>query len=513
MDKKQNLTILAECLRDVDPRWLAEADPGLLKRQTDPAVGEEPYLIRAEKKKPVRWPWIAAAACVCVVIGVVAAARSGLLRSPEQRPEGETPGTAAEARTSTDPEKIDPGQPEGVPVETAGTVLTAELSEMTLRPGQEAEFTPISVDTIPNTELSQEAPTEDWGPAEPPVPARSVSYEDQYGGENEDYGYRCTVLTYWEQGKALWSAEERICPADGAICLENGVLLFGSSWYLSNGTTQSAVLFRYDAKGNQLWTRSLRNGTKWEGIEAVLENPDGTLAVFSRADFNTLCFTRFTGAGEVLQETKLELGSHSGGAFGISEAIRMPAGYAVRLSNYDAASLPGASPILLLDENGDLQQAAVLTAEGQQLYVTRMVCSGDRFLLSGYLTPNTGLGEHGELSKRTIWAMSKTDPETGLCTDEAMTEALRDFYTAVLLVCDPDLTPREAYTVKGSLGGALTVGENGAMVWDVESLTNGYFSPATNSFSYAAEGRVYRYTIGPAGITVDRTGETVVYRR
>ena len=93
---------------------------------------------------------------------------------------------------------------------------------------------------------------------------------------------------------------------------------------------------------------------------------------------------------------------------------------------------------------------------------------------------------------------------------------IRDNYTAVLLLCDPQGgAPETFYSVKGSLGAGLTVNDAGELVWEVESVANTFFSPATNSFTIGGTSQVFRYTFDAAGtlLSQEDTGETVPYRR
>lgn len=104
-----------------------------------------------------------------------------------------------------------------------------------------------------------------------------------------------------------------------------------------------------------------------------------------------------------------------------------------------------------------------------------------------------------------IWAISS----------EELTPMVRDNYTAVLL-CDPEGgAPDTFYSVKGSLGGKLAVNGAGELAWDVESIVDTFFSPATSSFTIGGTCRVFRYTFDAAGAPASQegTGEAVPYRR
>ena len=93
---------------------------------------------------------------------------------------------------------------------------------------------------------------------------------------------------------------------------------------------------------------------------------------------------------------------------------------------------------------------------------------------------------------------------------------MRDNYTAVLLLCDPEGgAPKTFYSVSGSLGGRLSAEGTDRLDWDVESVARAYFSPATSAFSVGGSCSVFRYSFDAEGSLIGRTdtGETVPYYR
>ena len=101
-------------------------------------------------------------------------------------------------------------------------------------------------------------------------------------------------------------------------------------------------------------------------------------------------------------------------------------------------------------------------------------------------------------------------------SSEELTPLVRENYTALLLECDPVTgTPQTFYSVKGSLGGTLRVNNTGMLLWDVESITSTYYSPATSAFTIGGTSTVFRYTFDEHGQLLDqgKTGDVVDYRR
>ena len=83
-------------------------------------------------------------------------------------------------------------------------------------------------------------------------------------------------------------------------------------------------------------------------------------------------------------------------------------------------------------------------------------------------------------------------------------------------------TPRPAgtsriffYSVKGSLGGKLSVSDTGNLLWNVESITSTFFSPATSSFTIGGTSYVFRYTFDTSGLLMsqEKTEEVVNFRK
>lgn len=101
-------------------------------------------------------------------------------------------------------------------------------------------------------------------------------------------------------------------------------------------------------------------------------------------------------------------------------------------------------------------------------------------------------------------------------SSEELTPMVRDNYTALLLVCEPKTgKPQEFYSVKGSLGGKLSASDAGNLIWDVESITSTFFSPATNSFTIGGTSYVFRYSFDALGLLMsqEKTDEIVNFRK
>ena len=139
---------------------------------------------------------------------------------------------------------------------------------------------------------------------------------------------------------------------------------------------------------------------------------------------------------------------------------------------------------------------------------------GGQIYLSAYAVPrqNDAGGRH-EIANVLDYVSAKKD---GAISSEELTSRVRENYTAVLLLCDPEGgSPRTFYSVEGSLGGKLSVKRSGELEWAVESVTSTFYSPITSAYTIGGSCKVFRYTFDAAGALTGQadTGETVPYHR
>lgn len=108
------------------------------------------------------------------------------------------------------------------------------------------------------------------------------------------------------------------------------------------------------------------------------------------------------------------------------------------------------------------------------------------------------------------------DHEKYEISDKELTKLVRDNYTAMLLVCNPESgEPKTFYSVKGSLGGELTPDEEAKLIWKVERITDTRLSLATSAFTIAGASSIYEYVFDNNGILLsqEKTGEVVDFMR
>ncbi len=295
----------------------------------------------------------------------------------------------------------------------------------------------------------------------------------------------------------------------GYTCVRDGFIVYGETPTWSSAQPSYGWISKVDEAGNMLWISRMDNGFHHEYIAEILENKDGTYAVMSRGDLNYFCLSQYDADGALLTCQKTEVGN-----YGIWNGALFGDGYIVQLGSYMTNEH---ARIVKVDHEGNMINSFSYEGEDCYYYITHMTEFNGKIYLSAYSVPKRGEEESAGgryeiaaildyLFGNDIWEISS----------EELTPMVRENYTALLLICDPDGgMPQEFYSVKGSLGGPLSCDASGNLQWDVESIVSTYFSPATSSFTIGGTSEVYRYTYDKNGalMSQEQTGETVHYRR
>lgn len=315
-----------------------------------------------------------------------------------------------------------------------------------------------------------------------------------------------SILKCYQDDNLLWTAEFPDFFVEDGLYTASGTVVWGHNDTWSSEQTTYSFLALVDEGGNILWQRQLNHGFKYEYVSQVLDNEDGTCAVISRGDFEYLCLSQYDTNGNELIFHQTEVGN-----LGIWNAVRLGDGYLVQLGNKTEKET---ARLTKLDHEGNLVNDFTYEGEDCDYYLTNMEEFGGRVYLSAYAVPKqtNGGGRH-EIANILDYVFEKENWEI---PSEELTPLVRDNYTAVLLLCDPEGgAPETFYSVNGSLGGKLDVNDAGELVWDVESVVNTFFSPATSSFSIGGVCQIFRYTFDSTGTLLrqEDTGETVPYHR
>jgi hypothetical protein len=338
----------------------------------------------------------------------------------------------------------------------------------------------------------------------------SVSYRyyslDKLDEKKEFLVHDKSVFEKYENDRLIWTAEFEKFWIDNYTANDKYILVYGVSPAYSTTQKRYAWMALMDQEGKILWEKMLNNGFSSEYIGAAIIEEDG-VTVFSRGDLEYLCMNRFDMNGERQVFNKTEVGN-----YGIWNAARLGNGYVVQLGSYTEGEY---SRIVKVSDKGDLTQFFYYeTDEDIHYRITDMTEYGGALFLSAYSVPAYHSGG-GRLDIAPILDYIFSNKLFDISNEE-LTERVRDNFTAVLLKCDPETgEPMEFYSVKGSLGGKLSVNDAGNLVWKVESITDTFFSPYTSAFTIGGVSSVYRYTFDKSGRLSgqEKTDETVRFYR
>ena len=372
----------------------------------------------------------------------------------------------------------------------------------------------LSNDGIEGNKIFQEDPTPEdieklWNDKNmwyPTIEQSGVYYKCYSDSVDNDW-YCCYVEKY-DGNKLLWrtsfpsyrSFKDRI---RGSKIVSDGVIVYGRDW-----------ISKFSEDGRILWLRALIDRGGDQFIKAVLENADGSYAVFSEMYDYYLCFSQYAKDGERLHSNEPVLVGT------IESAVCFGDGYLVQAhiheKNEQGYWTQGHDEIIKVDQKGNVAESFAYKQEGICYHITDMIEFGGKIYLSAYAVPTVDAQE--PLAYMEIASILKylRDNRIVIISSEEFTPIVRENYTAMLLVCDPDIgTPQAFYSVKGSLGGKFSLSDSGDLVWDVESITTAKYSPATSSHTIAGTCYVFRYTFDRAGALVnqEKTDEITEYRR
>ncbi len=344
----------------------------------------------------------------------------------------------------------------------------------------------------------------------PIVPQNGVHYAFDEEYDNDGEGPSRFVKSYIEKydGETLiWRATVSEFSISRYTVVSDGIIAYGIALELLGFKSNNAWMAKFDGDGNLVWKQPLDTGFENESIEAVLENEDGTYAVISRGDLRYLCLSQYSADGKELYFKQTEVGK-----YGIWNAARLGDGYIVQLGSYMESEY---AKIVKVDFKGNITEEFSYSSEDSDYCITDMIEFNGKIYLSAYAVPKTdgNSGLRDEISDILYYIFSNDNWDI---SDEELTPLVREKYTAILLKCDHDSgTPQEFYSVDGSIGGSLSLSDSGNLLWDVESITTTFFSPATSSFTIGGTCYVFRYSFDGSGALVsqEKTDEVTTYRR
>lgn len=463
-----------------------DVDDDILERSETPVT---------RRKAPAFRKWGALAACMALIVSLVGVA------------------FAAEAKEYS--AAVEFFEDNGLPMEgLSRSDVKAVYRDITTQRFTYDKTAEVLERWVPGLEITQREPTPEelaalwdrnvWRNVQ--QPASGIAYRVETKEKLGSDVFEKSILECYREGEQIWTAEFPDFLVEDSAFTSAGTAVWGRNETWSSGQPTYSWVARVDENGNILWQHQLNHGFEKESVSQVLDNGDGTWAVISRGDFKYLCLSQYDIDGQELSFHQTEVGN-----LGIWNAARLGDGYLVQLGNTTQGET---ARVAKLDDEGHLIDNFTYEEKDCDYYITGMTEFGNRVYLSAYAVPKqTDEGGRHEIANILDYVFDREDPEI---SSEELTPVVRDNYTAVLLLCDPEGgAPETFYSVKGSLGGELNVNDDGELVWDVESVVNTFYSPATSAFTIGGTCQVFRYTFDEAGTLLrqEDTGETVGYHR
>ena len=364
--------------------------------------------------------------------------------------------------------------------------------------------------TIPGSEIIQDEPTqeqleEDRKPEENFFGRRCITALPQNRVTATGFSYKWktdyndgildkTVLQCYFDGELKWTADLQRANLTRCVHTGAGTAVWGYNFF--DGGNKYAWIGLIDEEGTLLWKQSgFRHGfERFEYVNNVFDNGGGTWTAFSTGDNRYTCAAVFDVYGNELKYTKSDVGNYT-----ISYVERSGDGYIVVLSDY-----PYMATIALTDADGKVTDTFSIENDECAYYISDIAVAGGRVYISAYAVQITGEGK-GETAALINGLheslMSMMTPTTyGIIHDSPeLTRLIRDKYTAVLFICGEDAVPEAFFSVKGSLGGELTVNDDGRIEWETDSIVGSGYSAETSAFTITEVCTVFRHTFGADG--------------
>lgn len=464
----------------------------------DDSILERSETTAARRRAPVYRKWLALAACLTLMVSLV-----GVAFAAEAKEYGAAMAFFDENGLST----------EGL----SRSDVKAVYRDITSQHFTYDKTAEVIERAVPGLEIGQRQPTPEelaalwdrnvWRNTRPET---GFSYRvDVPFKLNESLGFDVldrSVLECYRDRDPIWTAEFPDLYVEGCVHTSAGTAVWGFNYTWSGEQPVYSSVIRVDDGGNILWQKQLDHGFRDELISHVLDNGDGTWAVVSLGDFEYLCLSQYDVDGNELFHYATEVGN-----YGIWNVVRLGDGYLAQLGNIEDGET---ARLVKLNRNGELLDTFTYQGEDCNYVITDMIEFGGRVYLSAYAVPKQtdGGGRH-EIADILAYLY---DNYARVIPSEELTPMLRDNYTAVLLLCDPEGgAPETFYSVEGSLGGKLAVNDTGKLAWDVESIVDTFYCLYTSSFTIGGTCQVFCYTFDDTGtlLSQEDTGEIVPYHR
>lgn len=232
---------------------------------------------------------------------------------------------------------------------------------------------------------------------------------------------------------------------------------------------------------------------------------------------STLCITEYDYYGELINETVTDICEnmieevhiendvyYQLHTDDIRSAAKLKDGYMVSFSS----SKYGERAVKINSE-GNITDTFIYTSDDYMYSIRDMIEYNGSIYISAYALPfHEDIPHHNGWYDETLFLWHLQEDSF----DDEITAYMRDNYSAVLFICDPDSgAPKEFYTAAGSMGSSLSINDDGYLIWDVETILSARRAPIMSSVFIDAYGscNIYRYAFDETGILGQNKSETV----
>jgi len=303
--------------------------------------------------------------------------------------------------------------------------------------------------------------------------------EGTYDPETKAYkeSFDKSVFTKYRNGEKVWE----ISFTDFAI---NGywgdpesetepILVYGTPPYTADVEDGIATLIALDADGTVLWRVAQNNAVGYDRIDKILSHPDGSYTAFGRCGYtganfdNAITVNKYDKNGAKIFANIIDIRDHT-----IENVALTESGYLMHLSSYVISDF---ARVLKLDLEGNLVGDFSYESEDNDFYIADFCEYNGTVYVSGHITEKAPrrIVDYG---KREVFILRSELADGKTRSDEELLDLFRNNFTAVLLVCEPDSgTPKEFYSVAGSLGDEVYV-SNGSVCWFTKDIIASSYS-------------------------------------
>ncbi len=306
--------------------------------------------------------------------------------------------------------------------------------------------------------------------------------------------------------KEIWATELDNFIINGFTVSNDLIIVYGYSDTSSNQIRYNRLVLLND-EGEIIWDKTISNNFNDEYIASALFDDDNII-IFSRGDLKYLCFSKYD-----MQGSLKEIRTNEVGNYGIYATTKLGDGYLIQLKSWESGEI-----LMKVNKDGSFSDSFSYSSANREYYITNIIEYNENVFLSAYSVPKLNNNESNAGGRNDIARVLNYifDNKKFDISSEELTKLVRENFTAILLICNPETgIPQEFYSVNGSIGGELFINEDNKLIWNTESISDTYLSLATSSFTIGGASYIYQYTFDESGkiLSREKTGDIAVFRR